>query len=207
VKEKMKRWCGWLCCLVIVLAGCRSSERAEGLTDKTAAYAVGGVPIGGAAGARIGKRMAERKVELDVVLPQKRAIETVKEGEAVKVTFDSGLLFLKNASTLSDTARYILRQLAACMNRYPDTDCRIVCHTDNTGKTELNRTLSERRARSVRDYLAAQGVAAERMTFFGMGALRPAADNRTRDGRARNRRLEIWLLAGKQMVRDAQQHK
>jgi outer membrane protein OmpA-like peptidoglycan-associated protein len=207
VKEKMKRWCGWLCCLVVALAGCRSSERAESLMGKTAADAIGGRAIGGATGAWIGKKMAERKVELDVVLPQKRAIETVKKGEAVKVTFDSGLLFLQNASTLSDTARYILRQLAGCVNRYPETDFRIVCYTDNTGQAGLNRTLSERRARSVRDYLAAQGVAADRMTVIGMGALRPEADNRTPDGRARNRRLEIWFLAGAQMVRDAQQRK
>ncbi|MDR2041512.1 MAG: OmpA family protein [Tannerella sp.] len=203
----MKRRCGWLLCLVVALAGCRSSERAEHAADKTVAEAIGGTAFGGATGAYIGKRMAERKAELDVVLPQKRAIETVKKGQAVKVTFHSGLLFLKNASTLSDTAKYILRQLAACVNRYPDTDLRIVCYTDNTGETQPNCMLSERRAKGVRDYLGAQGVAEDRMTFLGMGALHPAADNRTPAGRAQNRRLEIWFFAGEQMIREAQLHK
>ncbi|MDR1676133.1 MAG: OmpA family protein [Tannerella sp.] len=207
MKEKVKRRCGWLFCLVVAFAGCKSSETAESMAAKTAAEAVGGAAIGGAAGVYIGKKMAERKVELDVVLPRKRAIETVKKGEAVKVTFDSGLLFLKNASTLSDTAKYILRQLTACVNRYPDTDLRIVCYTDNAGEAELNRILSERRAKSIRDCLAEQGVATSRMNFKGMGVLYPAADNRTPAGRAQNRRVEIWFLAGEQMVREAQLHK
>jgi outer membrane protein OmpA-like peptidoglycan-associated protein len=207
MEEKVKRWCSWLFCFVIALAGCRSSGTAESMSGKKAADAIGGVAVGGAAGVYIGQRMAERKVELDVVLPQKRAIEAVRKGEGVKVTFDSGLLFLKNASTLSDTAKYILRQLTACVNRYPDTDLKIICYTDNAGEAELNRILSERRARGVRDYLAAQGVAASRMDFKGMGALYPSADNRKPAGRSQNRRVEIWFLAGEQLLREAQQRK
>ncbi|MDR2140007.1 MAG: OmpA family protein [Tannerella sp.] len=207
MEGKVKRWQGWLFCLAVVLAGCKSSETAESTAGKTLADLIGGMAVGGAEGVYIGRRMAEQKVELDVVLPRKRAIETMKKGEAVKVTFDSGLLFLKNASTLSDTAKYILRQLTACVNRYPDIDLKIVCYTDNAGETEPNRILSERRARGVRDYLAAQGVAAHRMTFKGMGVLYPAADNRTPAGREQNRRLEIWFLAGEQMMREAQLRK
>ncbi|MDR1456095.1 MAG: OmpA family protein [Tannerella sp.] len=208
MKEKVKRWSGWMLCVAVAaLTGCKSSETAEGAAGKTAADVFGGTAVGGTAGACISRKMAERRVELDVVLPRKRAIETARKGEAVKVTFDSGLLFLKNASTLCDTAKYILRQLAACVNRYPDTDLRIACYTDSAGDAELNLILSERRARGVRDYLEAQGVAASRMTFQGMGALHPAADNRTPSGRAQNRRLEIWLLAGEQMLLEAQLQK
>jgi outer membrane protein OmpA-like peptidoglycan-associated protein len=207
MEEKVKRWCGWLFCFVIALAGCKSSETAESMSGKKAAEAIGGVAVGGAAGAYIGRRMAERKVELDVVLPRKRAIETARKGEAVKVTLDSGLLFLQNASTLSDTAKYILRQLTTCVNRYPDTNLKIICYTDNAGEAELNRILSERRARGIRDYLAAQGVDASRMDSRGMGALYPAEDNRKPAGRLQNRRVEIWFLAGEQLLHEAQQHK
>ncbi|MDR2764274.1 MAG: OmpA family protein [Tannerella sp.] len=207
MKEKVKRWCGWLFCLIVALAGCKSSERAENTAGQTVVEAIGGRAVGGVTGVYISKKMAEQKMALDIVLPQKRAIETVKKGEAVKVTFDSGLLFLKNASTLSDTAKYILRQLSTCVNRYPNTELRIICYTDNTGETELNRILSERRARGIRDYLAIQGVTPDRMTFQGMGMLYPAADNRTPAGRTQNRRLEIWFLAGEPMIREAQLRK
>jgi outer membrane protein OmpA-like peptidoglycan-associated protein len=148
--------------------------------------------------------MAAQRAELEPAVPQRRAFETLKKGEALRITFDSSLLFRSNASTLSDTARYILRQLAGTLNRYPETDLKIICHTDNTGQAELNRTLSERRARSVREWLVSQDVASARMTFRGEGDRYPAADNRTPEGRAQNRRVEIWLLAGEQLLREVQ---
>jgi outer membrane protein OmpA-like peptidoglycan-associated protein len=95
--------------------------------------------------------------------------------------------------------------MTSVLNRYPDTDLRIIGYTDSTGQLEFNRKLSERRAGSVRDYLASQGIAADRMTSRGEGVSHPVADNRTEEGRARNRRVEIWLLAGERMIREAQQ--
>ncbi|MDR3193702.1 MAG: hypothetical protein LBT76_00240, partial [Tannerella sp.] len=109
MKEKVKRWGGWILSIVVILIGCKSSETAERTIGGAALEAVGSAVIGGKAGVVISKNIAGQKAELDVVLPQKRAIETVRKGEALKVTFDAGLLFVKNASTLSDTAKYILR--------------------------------------------------------------------------------------------------
>jgi outer membrane protein OmpA-like peptidoglycan-associated protein len=69
-------------------------------------------------------------------------------------------------------------------------------HTDDTGSVTANTELSLRRAIAVRDYLIAQGVAASRIDVAGLGPSRPAADNATADGRARNRRVEIVVSGG-----------
>ena len=73
------------------------------------------------------------------------------------------------------------------------TDGRIVGHTDSVGGSSYNERLSQRRAESVRQYLAAHGVDTGALEVTGMGEAEPIASNRTRDGRARNRRTEIQL--------------
>ena len=203
--RKVTRWLAWALCMATVLSGCKSSRKAESTVDRTVAEIISGNVVGGTAGAVISRKMAVQKVELDSILPQARPVETFRKGEVLKVTLDAGLMFIRNASTLSDTARHVLYRMTSVLTRYPDTDLRIIGYTDSTGQLEFNRKLSERRAGSVRDYLASQGIAAERMSFRGEGVARPVADNGTEEGRARNRRVEIWLLAGERMIREAQQ--
>jgi OOP family OmpA-OmpF porin len=67
----------------------------------------------------------------------------------------------------------------------------VQAHTDATGPDAYNQSLSERRARAVRDYLVRGGVSGGRLTIQGFGASQPLADNSTRDGRAQNRRVEL----------------
>ena len=77
---------------------------------------------------------------------------------------------------------------------------------DNTGKVDYNQTLSEKRAKSVFDYLMEdQGVSSKRMTYEGKGVHEPVADNSTPEGRALNRRVEILILPNSKMVQEAQQ--
>ena len=96
----------------------------------------------------------------------------------MKVTFDSGILFATNSSTLSDASKSALRNLATSLNQNPGTDIKIVGHTDNTGNVDYNQTLSEKRAKSVFDYLMVdQGVSSKRMTYEGKGIHEPVADN------------------------------
>jgi len=78
----------------------------------------------------------------------------------------------------------------------PELNLRVEGHTDATGSDEYNQQLSERRAASVRDFLAQQGVGMNRMVAVGYGASRPVADNQTREGRAKNRRVEIVIGEG-----------
>jgi len=71
---------------------------------------------------------------------------------------------------------------------------RIEGHTDNVGGAAANQTLSEKRAQSVRDWLVAHGIAADRLTAQGYGAAKPVADNGTDEGRTKNRRVELVKL-------------
>jgi outer membrane protein OmpA-like peptidoglycan-associated protein len=84
-----------------------------------------------------------------------------------------------------------LDEVAAALKQTPAMRVRIEGHTDNAGQAEANKVLSERRARSVMEALTARGVAAGRMTAEGFGQERPVADNRTEEGRAKNRRVEL----------------
>ena len=175
------------------------------LAGNTALGAVIGAAVGGTAGALIGKKMDKQKKELEATLPEDTKIESVNNGEALKVTFDSGILFATNSSTLSDASKSALRNFATSLKANPDTDIRIIGFTDNTGKVDYNQTLSEKRAKSVYDYLMMQGVSTDRMVYEGKGIHDPVASNDTPEGRSLNRRVEIVILANQKMIQEAQQ--
>ena len=175
------------------------------IAGNTALGSIIGAAVGGTAGALIGKKMDKQKKELEASLPEEAVVETINEGEALKVTFDSGILFATNSSTVSAASKSALRNLATSLNANPDTDIKIVGHTDSTGKVDYNQTLSEKRAKSVYDYLMEdQGISSTRMTFEGKGIHEPVADNATPEGRAKNRRVEILILPNQRMIQQAQ---
>ncbi|MDR3268391.1 MAG: OmpA family protein [Tannerella sp.] len=194
-----------LLCAVVVLSGCKAGKSAgkSETADNVRTVSVTGVAVGGAAGALIGKKMDRQKQALKAALPGYVAIEAIKKGEALQLTFASGMLFVPNSSTVTEAAQNVLHTLATNLNDHPDTGIKIIGHTDNTGQMAYNRILSEKRAKSVFDFLAAQGINAERMTYEGRGFREPAADNRTAEGRTKNRRVDIYLFANDKMVRDA----
>ena len=175
------------------------------IAGNTALGSIIGAAVGGTAGALIGKKMDKQKKELEASLPEEAVVETINEGEALKVTFDSGILFATNSSTVTAASKSALRNLATSLNDNPDTDIKIVGHTDSTGKVDYNQTLSEKRAKSVYDYLMEdQGISSTRMTFEGKGIHEPVADNATPEGRAKNRRVEILILPNQRMIQQAQ---
>lgn len=154
------------------------------------------------------KQKKELEAELEAALPEEETVmvESINEGQALKVTFDSGILFATNSSTLSAASKSALRALAKSLEANPDTDIKIVGHTDSTGKVDYNQILSEKRAKSVFDYLMEdQGVSSKRMTYEGKGIHEPVADNHTEAGRALNRRVEILILPNEKMIQEAQQ--
>lgn len=210
-------------CGTFILSGCGINNMAKGtaigtgsgaavgagvgrLAGNTALGAVIGAALGGAAGAIIGKKMDKQKRELEKVLPEETTVEVVEEegqAPALKVTFDSGILFATNSSVVSAASKTALRNFAENLGKNPDTDLKIVGHTDNTGKIDYNQTLSEKRAKSVYDYLLEQGVSSKRMVYEGKGIHQPVAGNNTVEGRSKNRRVEIMILANEKMVQDA----
>ena len=106
------------------------------------------------------------------------------------------ILFEVDEANLKNDARVVLAKLAGILLIMPELNLRIEGHTDATGPDEYNQRLSERRAAAVRDFLAAQGVDMNRMVAVGYGESRPVADNDTREGRQKNRRVEIVIAEG-----------
>jgi len=98
-------------------------------------------------------------------------------------------------ATLTPTARGILDQVAAALQSRPDIKVEIDGHTDGKGSVSYNQKLSERRAASVVLYLIGKGIDSGRMTSAGFGKSRPVADNKTDEGRALNRRVELKVTA------------
>lgn len=170
---------------------------------KGAAWGAGiGAVVGGTTGAVIGKKMDKQAAELEKI--EGAQVEKINEGEAIKVTFESGILFATNSSTLNTQSRESLNKFASSLMENPDTDVKIYGHTDSTGSDAINNPLSERRAESVYNYLISRGVAGTRIISEGFGSTQPISDNSTVAGRAQNRRVEVFILPNAKMIEDAQ---
>lgn len=166
-----------------------------------------GAAVGGGAGALIGRKMDKQKQELQQQLADKAEVETVKDQnglQAIKVTFNGGILFPTNGTTLNSEARHDLTQFAASLNNNPETNVQIFGYTDNTGGYQVNERVSTGRADAVRTYLINSGVAASRITAQGIPMADYIASNDTPEGRAQNRRVEIYISANQQMIQQAE---
>lgn len=106
------------------------------------------------------------------------------------------ILFDVGESTLKADARVALGKLAGILLIMQDLNLRIEGHTDSTGSPSYNLRLSQRRADSVFDFLAGEGISSSRMQTAGYGMERPIADNSTSQGRSQNRRVEVIIAEG-----------
>ncbi|WP_266203093.1 OmpA family protein [Pontibacter kalidii] len=167
----------------------------------TAAGAIVGAAVGGATGAVIGRRMDKQAEELEKSM-ENANVERV--GEAIRVNFDSGILFAVNSAELSASAKQDIQKLAKTLQEYQGTDVIIEGHTDNTGSYELNQKLSERRAESVAAYARSLGVDGARLQAKGYSYDQPIADNSTVEGRKQNRRVEIIIVANEELKKAAE---
>lgn len=167
--------------------------------------AVGGA-VGAGVGAVIGNRMDKAKKAAEQV--QNAQVETVKDAnglQAVKVTFDSGILFATGKADLSTGAKNSLVQFAKVLNDNKDCDIAIIGHTDITGSDAINQPLSVSRANSVKNYLTSCGVSSAQIkSVEGRGSSEPVADNSTEAGRKQNRRVEVFMYASKEMIQKAE---
>jgi len=151
--------------------------------------AVTGAVIGGTAGAiaSLSRQAADLRRELG------DNIEVRNTGEELILTLPQDLLFAVDSATLRSDLQRDLRTIGANLVNYPDTDVVVVGHTDNTGSAAHNQALSERRAESVAQVLRSQGISQRRIETVGRGLTQPIAANATPEGRAQNRRVEIFI--------------
>ena len=197
-----------LLALALSLSGCSTNLRTGALGGAAAGAVIGGIAsgsargailgaaIGGAAGAAIGGIMDAQAEDLQDKLPN-AVVERV--GEGIQITFDSGILFDVNSSTLRSAAQANLRDLVTSLEDYEGTDVLVVGHTDSTGDEAYNQSLSERRADAARNFLVGAGLDTGRVTAMGMGETEPVETNNTEAGRQANRRVEVAIFASEEM--------
>lgn len=166
-----------------------------------------GAGVGAGAGALIGNKMDKQKKELEKQLAEQAKVEQVTDAnglQAIKVTFEGGILFATGSSTISGQAKADLNRFAKSLIENPNTDVSIYGYTDNTGSFEANQRVSTARANAVKDYLMSCGVAASRLKAEGIPMADYVASNDTEAGRAQNRRVEIYITANAEMIRQAE---
>lgn len=165
------------------------------ISSATGGKAGTGAVVGGIAGAVAGNLWSSRMEE------KRAAMERATQGTGIdvartannelKVNVPSDFSFDVGQSAIKPAMRPVLDQFAQGLA--PSMQVRIVGHTDSTGSDAINNPLSIDRAQSVRDYLAGRGVSTARVEVQGRGSYEPVADNSSDAGRARNRRVEIFL--------------
>ena len=198
----------------LVLAGCASMSQsqqstAEGAGIGAAAGAVIGALAGGGEGAAIGAAAGAGAGALggylwnDHLEKQKQQMQKATEGTGVKVTqtpdnrlkinvpSDAG--FASDSAQLNPKLHVALNELAASLQQNPAETVQIVGYTDSTGGDSINYPLSQNRAQSVEGYLVSRGVQPQRITTQGLGSQNPVASNDTVEGRALNRRVEVFV--------------
>ena len=164
-----------------------------------------GAVAGGVAGTLIGKKMDKQREELARISgAQVDTCTDVNGFEAIRVTFDSGILFGFNSSKLSEDAKASLSKFATSLINNPQTDVQIYGHTDNVGTRAANDKVSTARANEVKSYLVNSGVPGGRLSSQGLAYDYPVASNDTEAGRAQNRRVEIYITANEDMIKAAQ---
>lgn len=165
-----------------------------------------GAVVGAGAGALIGKKMDKQQEQLAESLPEAKVEPTVDQNglQAIKVTFDGGILFPTGKYTLNPQAQQDLSQFAVSLKQNPLTDVQIIGFTDNTGSFAVNQKLSGERADAVLTYLVNSGVSPTRLTAKGVPMADYVASNETAAGRAQNRRVEIYITASPEMIQEAE---
>lgn len=209
-----------MCCLAMFscqtkqgtgsLIGAGGGAILGGIIGKIAGNTAIGAAIGGAVGAGTGAiigRHMDKVAQEAAAKVENAKVEQVTDANglaAVKVTFDSGILFQTNKATLNSTSKNDLAKFSDVLKSNKDCLVDIYGYTDTTGNDGINIPLSNSRAQSVVSYLQQCGVPSTQFkNVVGKGSSDPVGDNSTAAGRQANRRVEVYLYASQAMVNAA----
>lgn len=193
-----------------LLAGCATEQQNNAAVGTGAGAALGaglGAIFGGGKGAAIGAGVGAvaggvtgynwQAIRNRLSGASKGTGTTVTEQPdgSLKLNIPSSVTFATNSYEINPALYATLNELSTQMSQNPELVADIRGYTDSTGGAELNQRLSQNRAQSVATYLSQHGVTPNRMAATGYGPSNPIADNNTEQGRAQNRRVEIYLKA------------
>jgi outer membrane protein OmpA-like peptidoglycan-associated protein len=170
---------------VIGAASASKSDRKKG--------ALTGALAGGAIGGGVGYYMDRQEAVLRERL-QGTGVQVRREGDRIYLVMPGNITFDTGSAVIRSNFYGVLDSVAIVLAEFNKTAIKISGHTDSTGGAQLNQTLSEQRANSVRNHLANNNVAAGRIQSYGYGPRYPVATNDTAAGRQANRRVELELL-------------
>ncbi len=182
--------------VLMVMTGCNTTNLGKGTAG-----------AGAAVGAIIGKHMdkQQKKLEENLKNPEVEIEKAEINGlQAIRVTFPGGILFATGKSDIQPSAQTELSEFAKSLEQNPLTNVEIGGYTDNTGSIEANTRVADSRAKSVKNLLEAKGIAASRIEAKGYPMQNYVANNDTPEGQAKNRRVEIYILASPEMVKAAE---
>ena len=197
---------------ILFVSGCADlSPRERGTAQGAGIGAVAGAVIGSATGGNAGsgaliggvlgavggnlwsKRMEDRRIALEQSTRGTNVEVTRTADNQLKLNIPNDISFDTGSYTIKPQLRAVLDPFANSLRDDPAARIAIIGHTDNVGSDAVNNPLSVERAQSVRDYLTTRGVSAARVETAGRGEREPVADNSSESGRAKNRRVEIFL--------------
>ncbi|WP_367066684.1 OmpA family protein [Oryzisolibacter sp. LB2S] len=197
---------------ILLTSGCAEMSDTQRRTAIGAgAGALGGAAIGAMTGGKAGtgavigagvgalgtyiwsQHMEQQKREMQAATQGTGVTVSQTADNQLKLDIPSDISFATNRSDIEPSFRPILDRFAEGLRNNPNTEVRIIGHTDSTGNDAINDPLSLDRAESARNYLTARGVSGARIHVAGRGSHEPIATNATAEGRARNRRVEIYV--------------
>ena len=185
------------------LIGTGGGALVGGIIGKIAGNTAVGAAVGAGTGALIGNHMDKVKKEAEAQLENAKVEEVTDANglKAVKVTFDSGILFALNKADLNTASKNELAKFSSVLKNNNTCSVDIQGYTDSTGNDAINVPLSQKRAEAVSSYLKSCGVSSNQIQKVqGYGSANPVADNSTSAGQAQNRRVEVYLYASQEMI-------
>ncbi len=197
---------------ILLTTGCAEMSDTQRRTAIGAgAGALGGAAIGAVTGGKAGtgavigagvgalgtyiwsQHMEKQKQEMQAATQGTGVTVSQTTDNQLKLDIPSDISFATGRADIESNFRPILDRFADGLRNNPNAEVRIIGHTDSTGSDAINNPLSLDRAESTRNYLTARGVSGARIHVDGRGSREPIASNASNDGRARNRRVEIFV--------------
>lgn len=197
---------------VFLISGCANMSDTQRRTATGAGVgALAGAVLGSATGGKAGtgalvgagvgalgtyiwsQNMEKQKQEMEAATKGTGIGVTQTPDNQLKLDIPSDISFDTGRADIKGNFAPVLDRFAEGLRNNVNTDVRIVGHTDSTGSDAINNPLSLERANSTRNYLTSRGVGGTRIQTEGRGSYEPVASNSTTDGRARNRRVEIFV--------------
>lgn len=148
--------------------------------------------VGALAGGAVGQYMDRQEAKLRAQLAGS-GVSVTRNGDSITLNMPGNITFQTDSADLKPDFYNVLNSVALVLKEYDKTILEVAGHTDNTGSTQHNQALSERRAGSVAQYLQSHGVSSQRVMTVGAGETHPVASNDTPTGRQANRRVELSL--------------